>query len=86
MQAVSLKPAAHLHAVNAQTVKVTCSNCKLRELGMSVGVSLQGLVRIDEVAATRRKVKRGTNAVSQKRSFRVPVMSADFQARSWCCA
>ena len=41
------------------TIKVTCSNCNLRELCMPVGLSEQQLQRIDEIVATRRKVKRG---------------------------
>ena len=69
MQAVSLLPAAHLNAVNAQTVKVACSNCNLRELCMPVGVSPQELARIDEVVATRRKVKRGTTLFSNGEAF-----------------
>jgi len=41
-------------------MKVVCSNCNLRELCMPVGTSPEELARIDEVVATRRKVKRGT--------------------------
>ncbi|MDH0371234.1 fumarate/nitrate reduction transcriptional regulator Fnr [Comamonas aquatica] len=41
------------------TIKVTCSNCNLRELCMPVGLSEQQLQRIDEFVTTRRKVKRG---------------------------
>lgn len=42
------------------TIKVACSNCNLRELCMPVGLNEQQLQRIDEVVATRRKIKRGT--------------------------
>lgn len=41
------------------TIKVTCSNCNLRELCMPVGLNDQQLQRIDDIVATRRKVKRG---------------------------
>jgi CRP/FNR family transcriptional regulator, anaerobic regulatory protein len=44
----------HPHAV-----KVACSNCNLRELCMPLGLSSTELNRIDEVVASRRKVKRG---------------------------
>ncbi|MEO5669453.1 MAG: fumarate/nitrate reduction transcriptional regulator Fnr [Ramlibacter sp.] len=40
-------------------MKVACSNCNLRELCMPIGLSPEELERIDEVVATRRKVKRG---------------------------
>ncbi len=45
--------------VNYQAMKVACSNCNLRELCMPVGLDKQELQRIDEVVATRRKIKRG---------------------------
>ena len=41
-----------------QNIKVACSNCNLRELCMPVGLSPSELQRIDELVATRRKVKR----------------------------
>ncbi len=55
---------AHVHEpisiqVNSQTMKVACSNCNLRELCMPLGLDKKELERIDEVVATRRKVKRG---------------------------
>lgn len=40
-------------------VKVTCSNCNLRELCMPLGLDEPQLSRIDQLVATRRKVKRG---------------------------
>ena len=45
--------------VTPQTIKVACSNCNLRELCMPVGLSDAQMQRIDDVVATRRKVKRG---------------------------
>ena len=45
--------------MNPHTIKVACSNCNLRELCMPVGLSEEQIQRIDEVVATRRKIKRG---------------------------
>ena len=41
------------------TIKVSCSNCNLRELCMPIGLSEVQLQRIEDIVATRRKVKRG---------------------------
>lgn len=41
------------------TIKVTCSNCNLRELCMPIGLNDQQMQRLDDIVATRRKVKRG---------------------------
>ena len=46
-------------ALSQQTIKVACSNCNLRELCMPLGLSPSELDRIDEVVASRRKIKRG---------------------------
>ena len=46
--------------MTANTIKVVCSNCNLRELCMPVGLSPDQMDRIDEMVATRRKIKRGT--------------------------
>jgi len=45
--------------MNPSAIKVACSNCNLRELCMPVGLSDQDLIKLDELVATRRKVKRG---------------------------
>ena len=42
-----------------QAFKVACSNCNLRELCMPMGLDDEQMERIDEIVATRRKVKRG---------------------------
>jgi CRP/FNR family transcriptional regulator len=42
------------------TLKVACSNCNLRELCMPMGLKPEELERIDELVATRRRVRRGT--------------------------
>ena len=46
--------------MNPSAIKVACSNCNLRELCMPVGLSDSDMQRIDDIVATRRKVKRGT--------------------------
>ncbi|GAB3360295.1 MULTISPECIES: fumarate/nitrate reduction transcriptional regulator Fnr [Giesbergeria] len=45
--------------MNPHTIKVACSNCNLRELCMPLGLTDAQIQRIDEVVATRRKIKRG---------------------------
>lgn len=42
-----------------ETIKVACSNCNLRELCMPIGFNPDDMQRLDEVVATRRKVKQG---------------------------
>jgi CRP/FNR family transcriptional regulator len=46
--------------LNSASIKVACSNCNLRELCMPIGLSEEDLAKIDELIATRRKVKRKT--------------------------
>ena len=46
--------------MNPSAIKVACSNCNLRELCMPVGLSDSDMQRIDDIVATRRKIKRGT--------------------------
>ncbi|MEO6291015.1 MAG: fumarate/nitrate reduction transcriptional regulator Fnr [Burkholderiaceae bacterium] len=45
--------------MNLQAIKVACSNCNLRELCMPMGLSNDELDRIDDMVASRRKIKRG---------------------------
>jgi len=52
-----------------QTIKVACSNCNLRELCMPVGLNDAQLQRIDDVVATRRKVKRGSTLFRNGEEF-----------------
>lgn len=47
--------------ITPHTLKVACSNCNLRELCMPVGLSETDLTRLDDLVATRRKIKRGTS-------------------------
>ena len=46
--------------MNPSAIKVACSNCNLRELCMPVGLNDSDMQRIDDIVATRRKIKRGT--------------------------
>ena len=50
---------AKVFDITPQTIKVACSNCNLRELCMPLGLSSAELERIDDVVASRRKIKRG---------------------------
>ena len=52
-----------------ETIKVACSNCNLRELCMPMGLSNHDLERLDEVVATRRKIKRGSTLFSNGEKF-----------------
>lgn len=56
---MSSHPTLHVQAMDLRTIKVACSNCNLRELCMPVGLSSEEMERLDDVVATRRKVKRG---------------------------
>ena len=58
-----------IHAVNASTIKIACSNCNLRELCMPMGLKAEELEKIDEVVAIRRKIKRGARLYSNGEKF-----------------
>jgi len=45
--------------ITPSAIKVACSNCNLRELCMPMGLSEQDLDKIDELVATRKKIKKG---------------------------
>ncbi|MFM8863783.1 MAG: fumarate/nitrate reduction transcriptional regulator Fnr [Limnohabitans sp.] len=55
--------------MNTQAIKVACSNCNLRELCMPVGLSSQDMHRLDDLVATRRKVKRGSTLFTNGEQF-----------------
>ena len=52
-----------------EIIKVACSNCNLRELCMPMGLSDNDLQKLDEVVATRRKIKRGSTLFSNGEKF-----------------
>jgi CRP/FNR family transcriptional regulator len=60
---------AKISPMNPQAIKVACSNCNLRELCMPLGLKPEELDRIDEVVATRRKIKRGATLFSNGENF-----------------
>jgi CRP/FNR family transcriptional regulator, anaerobic regulatory protein len=66
---LNLLPSDGARPVDAHTIKVACSNCNLRELCMPVGLSPEELERVDEIVATRRKVKRGTTLFRNGEAF-----------------
>ena len=42
-----------------KAIKIACSNCNLRDLCMPMGLNADELIRVDELVAVRRPVKRG---------------------------
>jgi CRP/FNR family transcriptional regulator len=46
-------------AISIANLRVACSNCNLRELCLPVGLSLKEIERLEELVATRKRVKRG---------------------------
>ncbi len=54
-----LNPLPIAARMNPQAIKVACSNCNLRELCMPVGLQQKEMAKLDEIVATRRKIKRG---------------------------
>lgn len=52
-----------------ETIKITCSNCNLRELCMPVGLSDEELNRVDELVATRKIIKRGASLFHSGEKF-----------------
>jgi len=45
--------------ITPSAIKVACSNCNLRELCMPMGLSEHDLDKIDELVASRKKIKKG---------------------------
>ena len=45
--------------ININNLRVACSNCNLRELCLPVGLSTEELSRVEQIVATRRKIRRG---------------------------
>jgi CRP/FNR family transcriptional regulator len=56
-------------SISPQTIKVACSNCNLRELCMPLGLSATELDRIDDMVASRRKIKRGSTLFRNGEKF-----------------
>lgn len=53
----------------ASTIKVACSNCNLRELCMPMGFSAEEMQKLDQVVATRRRVKQGEKLFNDGDAF-----------------
>jgi CRP/FNR family transcriptional regulator len=45
--------------MNLTNLRVACSNCNLRELCLPIGLSTEELNRVEQIVATRRKLRRG---------------------------
>ena len=59
----------HTIRISPQLVKLACSNCNLRELCLPMGMNEEEIERIDELVATRRKIKRGASLFSNGERF-----------------
>ena len=46
--------------MSKESIKVACSNCNLRELCMPIGLKPEELIRVEELVAIQRTVKRGS--------------------------
>ena len=49
----------HTTKMTIKAIKIACSNCNLRDLCMPMGLNADELIRVDELVAIRRPVKRG---------------------------
>ena len=66
---VGAKGGAKVVPLAAQSIKVACSNCNLRELCMPMGLTPAELDRIEDVVASRRKIKRGSTLFRNGEKF-----------------
>ena len=55
-----IKVDSKINSLGIHAIKVACSNCNLRELCMPMGLTPTELDRIEDVVASRRKIKRGS--------------------------
>jgi CRP/FNR family transcriptional regulator, anaerobic regulatory protein len=51
------------------SIKVACSNCNLRELCMPIGLTLEELIRVDELVTRRPVIKRGATLFHNGEKF-----------------
>ncbi len=67
--------------MDAQTIKVACSSCNLRELCLPMGLNPDEMDKLDKVISKRRRVKRGTSlfAVGDKFTSLYAVRSGFFK-------
>ena len=55
--------------MDAQSIKVACSNCNLRELCLPMGLNSAEMSKLDDVISTRRRIKRGAALFSTGERF-----------------
>lgn len=55
--------------MDAQSIKVACSSCNLRELCLPMGLNPDEMSKLDNVISTRRRIKRGTALFSTGDKF-----------------
>lgn len=58
MDNISILPEDVSNSVS-KTMKVACSNCNLRELCMPMGFSVEEMQKLDQLVATRKRIKQG---------------------------
>jgi CRP/FNR family transcriptional regulator len=66
---IAIQPIDAGTGLHPHAIKVACSNCNLRELCMPLGLSQTELERIDDVVASRRKIKRGATLFRNGEKF-----------------
>ena len=54
-------PVTPIVPITGHSIRVACSNCNLRELCMPLGLSQDELDRVDDLVASRRRIKRGSS-------------------------
>ncbi len=54
-------PVTPIVPITGNSIRVACSSCNLRELCMPLGLTADELERVDDLVASRRRVKRGTS-------------------------
>lgn len=68
-QGIPIHVANNVVDMQPHAIKVACSNCNLRELCMPLGLSPVELEKIDDVVASRRKIKRGATLFRNGEKF-----------------
>jgi CRP/FNR family transcriptional regulator len=56
-----IHPVTPIVPVTGSSIRAACSTCNLRELCMPLGLSQDELDKVDDLVASRRRVKRGTS-------------------------
>ena len=61
VQSLDTHPVTPIVPITGTAIRVACSSCNLRELCMPLGLSQDELERVDDLVASRRRVKRGAS-------------------------